>query len=368
MSVTLHCIALGVPVAVTVTGSYPDNAVEEFDEAWGWCQAAYVKADPDQLPIELDWNIPSPEHWHPAMDSITGAITRAAIERRKHDLFMLHACAVVVPGFGVVGLIGPSGQGKTTAATALGQRFPYLTDETLALTVEGRVVPYPKPLSTLRPNQAFKSQLSPAGLGLQPPQTDAPLRALYVFGREPGIDRPQVRPVELTEVLDVVVPQISYLDARTEPLQTLVAILDRCGGLREVKYSEADTLPDWLERVAASSETLRIESTPLWVDSLERSTVSNLPDKHYYLRTTGHDALRSSDQRLVVMRDRQVLVLDGIAPALWEALERPRRLEELTEIAVDTYGSPADIDPKAAVRQALDELANNGLVQTPREV
>src|SRR5215207_3950639 len=78
---------------------------------------------------------------------ITSEITTGAINALRGEALMLHASAVALDDGRVVGFVGPSGRGKTTAAEVLGRAYGYVTDETLAVRVDGSVVAYPKPLS-----------------------------------------------------------------------------------------------------------------------------------------------------------------------------------------------------------------------------
>ena len=63
------------------------------------------------------------------------------------ELFAVHSGVVSGPG-GVLAFPAASGAGKSTiTAACLMAGFEYLSDEALILTDDGRVVPYPKPLS-----------------------------------------------------------------------------------------------------------------------------------------------------------------------------------------------------------------------------
>lgn len=48
--------------------------------------------------------------------------------------------------------VAPGSTGKTTLSQLLGQRFGYLTDETVGIADDGTIFPYPKPLSVRRPD------------------------------------------------------------------------------------------------------------------------------------------------------------------------------------------------------------------------
>jgi hypothetical protein len=66
----------------------------------------------------------------------------------SRDSFILHAAGLTARESGqAVILAGPSRSGKSTLALGLagGGHFSYLSEEALGLTMEGKVVPYPKP-------------------------------------------------------------------------------------------------------------------------------------------------------------------------------------------------------------------------------
>ena len=182
-------------------------------------------------------------------DRLTSEITLGAIGGLSGDALMLHASAVALEDGGVIGLVGPSGRGKTTASRVLGRTFGYVTDETLAIRTDGSVVAYPKPLSiapTADPGAAAdvdpdaKNAVPASTLGLRTvPEGELHLAAIVLLDRRPGIERPYVESVTLTEALSELAPQTSYLAALDRPLRTLAELVDGTGGVRRIVYSEA---------------------------------------------------------------------------------------------------------------------------------
>ena len=110
---------------------------------------------------------------------------------------MLHAAAVALDDGRVIGFVGPSGRGKTTASQALGRTYGYVTDETLAIRPDGSVVAYPKPLSIgARPGH----EAHRAGLGARPspgPTGKLRLAALVLLDRRPDVEQPYVESVPI---------------------------------------------------------------------------------------------------------------------------------------------------------------------------
>jgi hypothetical protein len=81
------------------------------------------------------------------------------------DALLLHAGAVADER-GAVVIAGSSGSGKSTLVTAFVQRgWSYLTDEVVAIGLDGRVRPYPKPVD-LSPNALELLQLPDTGIDL----------------------------------------------------------------------------------------------------------------------------------------------------------------------------------------------------------
>ena len=82
--------------------------------------------------------------------SLSINVTLAALRCRAGEVLMLHAAGLATPDGRVVALVGPSGRGKTTVSRILGREFAYVSDESIAITADGAVVPYRKPLSVMR--------------------------------------------------------------------------------------------------------------------------------------------------------------------------------------------------------------------------
>lgn len=219
--------ALGVAVGIDA----PADLVPEVRRAWS---RALVDSEPEVV-VTVD------TVYDGAMSQLSSAVTMAAVERQAGSLWMLHAAGLAHPTSGAtVALVAATGTGKTTAARLLGRRLGYVTDETVGVTLDGRVLPYAKPLSAIVDGVYPKRQLSPDELGLLVAPPDLRLRAVVVLRRD------RTSPAGLTDVrpaaaLPLIAEHTSYLTRLDRPLQTLAAIL---GGVpvHEAHYADAGDL------------------------------------------------------------------------------------------------------------------------------
>lgn len=190
-----------------------------------------------------------------ALHHLSPAVTTAAIDTRAGQLVMLHAAALADPASGRTAvLVAASGTGKTTASVTLGKRFAYLTDETSAITRDGIVLPYRKPLSIIDGGH-LKQQIAPSALGLLATERECRLAALLVIERDPShAGSPVVQTLETVDAIAAIAPQSSYLPSMHKPLHALAELIHLVGGARHVRYAEsADLEPVLTQLLAAPS-------------------------------------------------------------------------------------------------------------------
>ena len=310
-------------------------------------------------------------------ERIMSEITLAAISELSGEALMLHAAAVALDDGRVVGFVGPSGRGKTTAAQALGRAYDYVTDETLAVRPDGSVVPYPKPLSLgLRPER--KQAESASSLGMRPTHADdLRLAAIVVLDRRPGVESPYVETVGLIDALHDLVPQTSYLAALDRPLRTMAELVAATGGVRRVVYSEAETLPGLIDTILSSVQAEQpvlsdvvaayrrdcdcfaqlLPGAPILTEDPEGVVVR--PGS--YQRSNQTDAIMVDD-RLVVLLRYDVYVLEGLGPIVWLAADLLLEEELLDVVERQLPEPPEGVDPAAAVSEALAQLVAAGLL------
>ena len=178
------------------------------------------------------------------MDRLSPVITERAIRAQTGRLLMLHACGLADPSTGAtVVLAATSGTGKTTLARTLGDQLAYVTDETIAITREGTVVPYPKPLSVLNGAGAtYKDQTPASKTCLTAFGGKARVAAIAIMHRQPGRAGVEVERLATLHALAALAPHGSLLGELEHPLSWMADLLHRTGGLRLVRYAEASTL------------------------------------------------------------------------------------------------------------------------------
>ena len=177
------------------------------------------------------------------MHQLSPAVTQRAIAAHQGELVMLHAAALADAATGATAvLVAASGTGKTTASCTLGTTFAYLSDETAAITRDGVVLPYRKPLSIIE-GGPFKEQRSPSELGLLMTDRECHLAAVLVIERRPDHrGEPDVASLAAVDAIAALAPQSSYLPSMHRPLHRLAEVCEMAGGARHVTYAEASGL------------------------------------------------------------------------------------------------------------------------------
>ncbi|WP_132437666.1 MULTISPECIES: hypothetical protein [unclassified Rathayibacter] len=361
---------LEVPFRVEFGPGLSDEDVARIRSSWRSCAAA---DSADARVISAD--VPRPGAVPPGgarvlshsvaqlEESLTSTLTLEAIGERRSDLLMLHACGVAADDGRVLAFVAASGTGKTTASRVLGERFGYVTDETVAVTPDGTVLPYPKPLS-VKPatGSAPKAQLSPVDLGLRPvPQAPLVLAGIVLLERRDGVDAPRLEQVEPTVAIDALVPQTSYLAARPRALSALVRTIASVGGANRLVYSEAADVLDLVDGLLAAPA----EPAPaVWHDVVALPLGAEDAAAGGSLRRAEvDDALALPSGELLVFRQNTVIRLAGIGPVLWRSAAGGADLPDLVAAVLAELGGPPEgIDASAAVSAAVDELLGLGVI------
>ncbi|MFC7850170.1 hypothetical protein ACFUTU_17005 [Arthrobacter sp. NPDC057388] len=297
-------------------------------------------------------------------ESLTSRLTIAAILENAGMLIMLHACGVASPETGgVMALVAKSGTGKTTAASVLSKTYGYVSDETVAIRLDGAVVPYPKPLSVKQRPDAPKRQVGPGELGLQPAPPNLFIQSIVLLDR---IDRdggdmddrrkaPVLRQLPLADGLLALIPELSSQAAMDQPLQSLCRLIESVGGVWQVTYSEATDLPRVLEPLFRSGGPAEAG----WDAPGSDGAAGALPEG-WVRRVTPRDAVRV-DGDLLLMLDSEIVQLGGVGPAIWEAAAHAVPLEQLADQVGSVHGRQEGY--RAAVAAAVGQLVEKSVLE-----
>ena len=258
------------------------------------------------------------------LQDLTSRITVAMIEQLVGTGVMLHSAVIGDPeSKRALALVGVSGSGKTTASRFLGSKLAYLTDETAVISDEGFVTPYPKPLSVIVDPNAPKEQQNPVEAGLNvvdPEDRGYKLTRIVLISRDEQAKEPRLERVPLHEALVFLSEQSSGLAKHPEGVVSLAKLVERCGGVWRLVYSEVeDTLP-LVQDLLAGGELPGASE----VESLEKYTVEDhLPG--VYLngtividRAPGTSAVRvGEDGPFLLLQDTALNELSEFAAECW---------------------------------------------------
>jgi len=360
---------LDVPFRVVFGGGLSDRDVERITASWSECLAP-AGGDGQVVHADLVPSGPGGDDVRVLAgsvaqleESLTSTLTVQAIGARRHELLMLHACGVADGSGRVLAFVAASGTGKTTMACALGSRFGYVTDETVAVAEDGAVVPYPKPLS-VKPltGSAPKAQLAPGGLGLLPrPAAPLVLAGVVLLDRRPGVGEPFLEPVDPVEAVDDLVPQTSYLSARPRPILHLVETLRALGGVRRLVYSESAAALDLVEQLFSS---LDVPAPSIWDEVLALPLPERAGDEADLACAPADDALLTPSGELLVFCAGTLVRLSGIGPSVWRLVGSGAAAGDdlVAAVLADVGGAPDGVDPREAVGAAVDELVALGVM------
>ncbi|PPH08409.1 hypothetical protein C5C71_12900 [Rathayibacter sp. AY1C1] len=346
----------GLGVRFTFDDTVPDRFVAEVEESWN-----DVDDDADRPGSEYRVSLTEPVGEpgviaQPTEDALAehigAALTLAAADACEGRLLSVHAAAVALPDGRVVAFAGRPGAGKSTLVSLAARRYGYVTDETLAVRRDGRVLPFRKPVALLDGGD-WKRHRSPAAMGLQP-LPDAPLRlaALLLIARDPsGPAEPRLEPIAFDEALSVLLPELSHFARLPAALHHLAGLLDSVGGAQVLRYREAETVLPLLERIG--------EPSPVVADAPEADAAA--PGPGLLARAAGVEWVER-DGVVSCLLDERVETLNGIGPVLWRALGTPATVDALTGAVVAEHGAPPAGDPRAHVEAVLDAMVEHGLV------
>lgn len=347
--------ALGAVLEIDLAG-LPAGVRDLARSAWSGAVAATGGQAPDRV-VRMR-GLPAPE----ALAALSQDVAAAAIAAGVGRLWMLHAGAVADAEGRVIVLVGPSGRGKTTAVGQLARRWSYVSDEAVGIDGQGHVFAFRKPLSLIEGNLP-KAQRSPAELGLLPlPQAGLRLAAVVLLERDPGSDGARIEEVDPGDSWGDLAAQTSSLSRLPAGLRLVSSLLDSTGGLRRVHYGDASQLAALLEPLFVDGQEV-LSLPPV---RLRESAVSQGSGVRYR-RAAWVDAVDlSGPDRLALLLAEgdgagRVLVLGGVAPALWRAAESAT-LAELTDAVLAAHGQPGQGSAQARVKEVAERLTAVGVL------
>ena len=187
---------------------------------------------------------------------ILDAQMRMVIATKAPDRAFIHAGSVAV-GNRVIVLPGSSFAGKTTLVAELVRRgASYLSDEYAVLDSDGRVHPYPKPLSIRPPNATLYSSDSPtetpaSALGAVTATGDLRVGLIVATSYRPGA---KWSPQRRSPAHGAVLLMSNALAARHDPKRVLQAVRRAAADtvtLEGERGDVADIAPDLIGRLAS---------------------------------------------------------------------------------------------------------------------
>ena len=284
------------------------------------------------------------------LQDLTSRITVAMIEQLVGSGVMLHSAVIGDPeSKRALALVGVSGSGKTTASRFLGSKLAYLTDETAIISDEGFVTPYPKPLSVIVDPNAPKEQQNPVEAGLNvvdPEDRGYKLTRIVLISRDEQAKEPRLERVPLHEALVFLSEQSSGLAKHPEGVVSLAKLVERCGGVWRLVYSEVeDTLP-LVQDLLNGGELPNADE----VESLEKYTVEDhLPGVFLngtiaVSRMPGTSGVRvGEDGPFLLLCDTELNELSDFAAECWLQAEGDISYDDLFARLAEIFeGLPAE--------------------------
>ncbi|WP_314718528.1 hypothetical protein [uncultured Actinomyces sp.] len=354
----------------------PLPVAQRLEDAWLPCATTASDRDPALAPFSVTVLPPSAAASARPHDLVLHTLerdvtyyvsqhlTRWLISKAAGDYLMLHAAGLRTPDGRVVGVIAPSGTGKTTFCSVLGNRFGYVTDETLVITPGTLdVIPYPKPLSVVGPEaRRTKVDHSPSALGLEAVTSPTPLGALVLAERVRSGNT--LVPMRLEEIMEPVIAQTSSLFALPSPLLTLAQALTLAGGPWRLNFSSQEECASLLAGLpaceAAPASFTHVPGAGDAHTALSGQDCGPLAEGDRFVRTTWTDAVVTEDA-VVLLYGRLPVTLGGAGAVIWLACQEPTGMEVIHRAVVERLGG----HPRARllVEEALISLIVGGVIR-----
>jgi len=353
--------AFGTPVRVTTPED--DQAARLFEEILApWAdggevptiRAGYGAAD-TQTPTVTLHPLSRPALGRDAQH-LSARVTAAALAHHRGRHLLFHAGGVARADGSVLAIVGPSGRGKTTTVRHLAQHFGYVSDETIAITLDGRVLPYRKPLSIHVEGQGYKQQIASSDLGLLPlPEAELRIAGLVLLERVPeAMPESRVERLPLTEGVVALVQHTSYLIEVADPLCRIARIAEATGGVRRLWAGSPDRVAEVAEELF---EPDRVER---WEQVVPGRVETNADQP--WAPAPVVDAIECADATVVLSADRQVRLLTGVGPTVWRGLCEGEDRPSLEARVEASFGIPPEGTVREAIAAACTTLVRAGVL------
>jgi len=292
--------------------------------------------------------------------AVSRAITLASLRRRRGSTLLLHAAGLSL-GVRAIALVGRSGAGKSTASRVLGRNFGYLSDETVAIEDDGRVAPYPKPVSVIADPATpwVKTEWSPDELELRTASEPAYLAGCVLLERDPAHEVPQLATLPLLDALLAVIAQSSSLTMLDRPLHRLAEAVSGSGGPYVLRYTEIEDCVELLSalvegRIGGNREPWTSIAPPPVAGTGLRPT----PDRPV-MRAPWRDAVHGEGGTLVLVGETPVL-LGPVGEAIWHRAHEPISLAQVRSAVVAQLGEHPDAD--ATIDTGIEAMRASGVL------
>lgn len=348
---TVQVSALGV--SIDVAGLSAAEAAE-FSAAWSRCLTA-----PGGQAAATVHRIPG--DFARANESLTSAITLAAIEQLAGHKMMFHACGLADPMSGAtIAFIAPSGTGKTTLARTLGPGLGYVSDETIAVDAEMRIVAYPKPLSVKQVAAGLpKIQEGPDQHMLGATPAAPTLAGIVMLSRAAEETAASLEDVPLGAAILELTPQLSALARLDRGLVQLCRMIDACGGVKRIRYSEARSISALLPQLAQSAVGVTPEQD--WLALAIAPQSESAAHGTGLRRVPVQDAVDAGGT-VFLLANSEVVELGPLGGLIWELSGEWISRDALLAEVVAAVGPHPSAD--SLLDAALAELSSRGLLET----
>ena len=346
-------------LGVAVDIACPDRATSvRLAADWSRCGGRRPNFDVDPGPNNtLSLEVSGTER---SLYAMASTVTMRVVQALVGQAVMLHAAGLSTQDGVVIGLVGGSGAGKSTATERLCRSaFGYVTDELLVVEPDGTVRAYPKPLSVIpeHGDRSGKVQKGPDQLALRSAAPTLRAGPFVVLDRRPGTGAPRLERLTLAEGLMRIIPQTSSLFAMPQPLHLMSRLASQRGVFR-LDYSEIEDAVGLLTELA----TMEIEPDEWSPDPVDDDLSAALWDGRYR-RGVVLDGIRI-DGEMVVMIENTPQHVAGIGVTLWDAAKDALTHADLRRAVVAAHGDHPDAD--ALVADAVEAMLRAGTLTQHR--